>query len=60
MILVTEDGEEVSQVLGNGKCRPKEGAIYRWEIEESHLSAPNTKCIYEGPLKDGKSGLRRD
>lgn len=28
--------------------------IFRCEIEETHLFSPNTKCIYEGPLKDGK------
>lgn len=41
-------------VITDEEGRNNKGGIYRWEIEESHLFAPNTKCIYEGSLVDGK------
>eukprot|EP01126_Amoeba_proteus_P037820 TRINITY_DN3918_c0_g2_i3.p1 TRINITY_DN3918_c0_g2~~TRINITY_DN3918_c0_g2_i3.p1 ORF type:complete len:395 (+),score=38.92 TRINITY_DN3918_c0_g2_i3:157-1341(+) len=28
--------------------------VLRYEIEESHLLTSNTKCVYEGPLLEGK------
>eukprot|EP01127_Copromyxa_protea_P010768 TRINITY_DN2658_c0_g1_i1.p1 TRINITY_DN2658_c0_g1~~TRINITY_DN2658_c0_g1_i1.p1 ORF type:complete len:654 (+),score=83.85 TRINITY_DN2658_c0_g1_i1:391-2352(+) len=45
-------GSLTSEIVVDSDAR--EEGIHRCEIEETHLFSPNTKCIYEGPLVNGK------